>query len=604
MIGLSAIVANFAVAAMISLSPEYPTSYQIEIKLDTSSHSIAGSEKIEFMNPTSDSLDKICFHLYPNAFKDTSSVFCRENSEMRSQVAAGNKSELKVMNLAINSITIDSSAIIDSGTLTYVTLPLKLPPLDTIAVSLDFELKIPKTMMRLGYNNLGNYLLSHWHPILAGYQKGRLTDFEYHSNGEFFSNFSSYNVKLDIPTGFQIGSTGELTEISKDSSRTTWQAHADSVIDFAFSCGPAFEIRESDTLGIHIRYLLEKSHQKFADPVDAITKFTLGYDSKMFFSYPYKTFTLVDFEPDAQGMELPGMVVITFPGNRMLSNGRKLLDLTVAHEITHEWFYATVATNEAEEPWLDEGFTSYVTERILEAGGDSLSELSILGYKFNMSVFERLAALMAKGEYPIDIKSWEYPDEMSYGIAVYYRASLVLETLEKLMGREKFDLFLKSYAQDFRFKHPTEGDILNSASADINTNLTSFFSQFIHGTSRLDYAIRNLKYKTAQNSDSTKKYEITITVAREQDGILPQHIRLTLEDGSFRDTTWENQYRKLTDFKFYSVSRPVSAAIIDNYPLDENIANNTFYVDSFGSRLLSFEWDTVYMVEIILSLIL
>jgi hypothetical protein len=604
MIGISSIVANFAATAIVSLSPEFPVSYQIGVKLDTSSHSITGSEKISFMNPTSDSLDKICFHLYPNAFKDTSSVFCRENSEMRSQVAGGNKSELKVTNLAINSQLIDSSAINESGTLMYITLPSRLPPLDTIAISLNFELKIPKTLMRIGYNQLGNYLLSHWHPILAGYQKGRLTDFEYHSNGEFFSNFSSYDIKLDIPTGFQIGSTGELTEISKDSSRIIWQAHADSVIDFAFACGPAFDVREIDTLGIHIRYLLEKSHLEYGDPVDAITKFSLGYNSRMFFHYPYKTFTLVDFQPDASGMELPGMVVITFPGTRLFSNGKKILNLTVAHEITHEWFYATVASNEAEEPWLDEGITSYVTERLLGAGGDTLRELDILGYKLNLNILEHLTALMAKGEYPIDLKSWDYPDEMSYGIAVYNRSSLVLGTLESLVGRDKFDYFLKSYAQNFRFKHPHTDDLVKCAATYANIDMTTFYSQFIHGTSRLDYAIRDIKYKSLQNSNSTKKYEITVILAREQDGILPQHIRLTLEDGSALDTTLEDPYLKIRELKFFTESRPASAAIINNYPLDENVTNNTIYMDSYGSRLLSFEWDTVFMVEFLFSLIL
>ncbi len=250
--------------ALISLSPELPASYRMDVKLDTSNNNITGFENIEFMNPTSDTLSQICFHLYPNAFKDTSSAFCRENSEIRSEVAAGNTSELKISNLTIDSLSIDSNGIEESGTLLYVNLPTKLPPLKTISISLKFELKIPKTLMRFGYNDLGNYLLSHWHPILCGYQKGVLQDFEYHSNSEFFSNFSSYDVRLDVPLGFAVGSTGELTEVSRDSSRTIWNAHADTVIDFAFVCGPGFEVIESDTLGIKIRYLLEKRHLKYA----------------------------------------------------------------------------------------------------------------------------------------------------------------------------------------------------------------------------------------------------------------------------------------------------------------------------------------------------
>jgi hypothetical protein len=604
MIGLSGIIANISAAALVSLSPDLPVSYQMDIKLDTSNNKIIASENIEFMNPTSDTLAQICFHLYPNAFNDTASVFCREDSHFKNEVASGNRSELRISNLAIDSLTIDSSSIGESGTLLYVTLPTKLPPLKSISISLDFELKIPKTLMRIGHNDLGNYLLSHWHPILCGYQNGVLQDFEYHSNGEFFSNFSNYNVRFDLPSSFVVGSTGELTEISRDSSRAIWQAQADTVIDFAFVCGPAFEVIESDTLGIKLRYLLEKRHGKYAAVTDAMTKFSLVYNSEKFYKYPYKTFTLVDFQSGASGMELPGMVIISFPGAKLFSFGKTILAQTIAHEITHEWFYATVASNEAVEPWLDEGVTSYVTERLLSSGGDTLSQVNILGYKLNFPVMERLGAIMSKGEYPIDLKSWDYPDEMSYATAVYYRSNLVFETLESFLGRDKFDILLQTYANNFRFKHPNKDNFLNNVTTYAGTEMPRFSNQFIDGTARLDYAIKNIKYKSTQSSNSTQKYEITVTVARQFDGILPQKIRLTLEDGTKLDTLWEDNNLKTTELKFVTSSRPQYAELVNQYALDENIANNTLTLNSFGSRLISFEWDIVFGVEFLISIIL
>jgi hypothetical protein len=604
MIGLSSIIANISAAALVSLSPDLPSSYQMDIKLDTSNNKIIASENIEFMNPTSDTLDQICFHLYPNAFRDTASVFCRENSQIRSEVASSNTSELRISNLTIDSLTIDSSSIRELGTLLYVTLPTKLPPLKSILISLDFELKISRTLMRIGYNDLGNYVLSHWHPILCGYQQGVLQDFEYHSNGEFFSNFSSYNVRLDLPSGFAVGSTGELTEVSQDSNRTIWQAQADTVIDFAFVCGPAFEVIESDTLGIKLRYLLEKRHAKYAAFTDAMTKLSLMYNSEKFYKYPYKTLTVVDFQSGASGLELPGMVIISFPGTKLFSFGKTILAQTIAHEITHEWFYATVASNEAIEPWLDEGITSYVTERLLSSGGDTLSQVSILGYKLSFPVLERLGAIMSKGEYPIDLKSWDYPDEMSYATAVYYRSNLVLETLESLLGRDKFDIFLKTYANNFRFKHPNKDGFLNNVAIYAGPEMPRFGNQFIDGTARLDYAVKSVKYKSIQNSDSTKKYEITITVAREYEGILPQKIRLGLEDGTKLDTLWEDNDLKTTELKFVTSSRPQYAELVNQYALDENVANNSLTLNSFGSRLISFEWDIVFGMELLLSIIL
>ena len=603
MIGLPNIAANIMAAAFVSLSPQVPVSYQLDAKLEISTNMISGVENIKFLNPTPDTLDRICFHLYPNAFRDTATVFCRENAQIRADVASGNISELKISELKIDSLRIDSSAITESGTLYYVRLPAKLSPGESIYISLKFDLKIPKARERFGYNELGNYLLSYWHPILAGYQKGRLVDFEYHANSEFFSNFSSYDVRLDIPSGFKIGATGELAEVSKDSSRTIWEAHADTVLDFAFACGPAFELSESDTLGINLRYMLEKGHAKYGPATDAMTKFSLLYNSERFFKYPYKTFTLVDFESGAEGMELPGMVVIRYPDTRMFSNGKSMLDLTIAHEITHEWFYATIASNEAEEPWLDEGVTSYVTERLLDSAGDTLGQFDILGYKFKFNVFERLAALMSKGEYPINLKSWDYPDDAAYGINVYNRSTLVLKSLEELAGQSSMDSALGAYARQYRFRHPDLSDFENAISSHSGIDLSRFYAQYISGTSRVDYGIRSLSYKSIATADSAKKYEVSLKIARELDGILLQKIALTLENGNRIDTTWEDTIARVATLKFYTDSRPQFAALT-GYALDENIANNSMYVDSFGSRLISFEWDSVFMVEFFLSLIL
>ncbi len=603
MTGIAGILANLSTAAIVGLSPQYPTSYQLDVKLDATAHRITGDERIEFLNPTSDTLDQVCLHLYPNAFKDTASVFCRENAAVRADVAAGNTSELKVTDIAIDGQALDSGSANLTGTLLYLRLPARLPPQQTIVITLKFDLKIPRATQRIGYNNLGNYLLSHWHPILCGYQKGVLQDFEYHYNSEFFSNFSSYDLKLDIPSDFKIGSTGEPAEISRDSSRAVWQVHADSVIDFAFACGPAFQVTDVDTMSIHLRYMLEKRHDKYLKTTDDMTRYSLAYDSKMFYNYPYKSFTLVDFECGSTGMELPGMVVISFPGARSLTLGKKILITAIAHELTHEWFYATIATNEAYEPFLDEGITSYVTDRLLESGGDTLTQMSFFGYEFKYSEFERLAALISKANYPIDLKSWDYPDEMSYGMSVYSRSTLVLDALENLLGRARMDSALSFYANEYRFRHPDIYDFKNAISERGGINLDRFYDQFISGTARVDYGIISLSYKAISGSEG--KFDVDITVERRLDGILPQKISLFCDDGSRIDTLWNGEART-TVFKFPTSSKPKYAELNagNAYSIDENIANNTLYFLSLGSRLLSFEWDTVFMVEFFLSFIL
>ncbi len=199
------------------LSAEVSSDYHIKVVLDTTTHSLSGFEGISFVNPTSMTLDKICFHLYPNAFKDTSSVFCRENSGVRSRVLAGDTAALDVNGMIINGDLVDSTRITRSGTLMYITLDKPLMPDSELSVSLNFNLKIPRTIERFGYDHRGNYLLTQWFPILAGYQNDRLIDCEYHANTEFFSNFSNYKVMITTPANFELGASGEISLLEKDS---------------------------------------------------------------------------------------------------------------------------------------------------------------------------------------------------------------------------------------------------------------------------------------------------------------------------------------------------------------------------------------------------
>jgi len=597
-------IALTAMVISTTLSPALPAAYQMEARLDTAEHKIYAAERIAFLNPTMDTLNQISFHLYPNAFRDTSSIYARKDLNARQNIFSGNRADLKVSKIMLDGILVDSSKITESGTLLYVSLPRPLPPDDSILIALDFELLIPKHIMRIGYNEKGNYLISHWHPILCGYQNGRLIDNEYYPQSEFFSNFASYDVTLKIPSGFAVGATGELSLVAEDSNRAVWHAKADTVIDFAFACGPAFELFESDTLGIKINYLLEKENAKFQTSTDNAVKYSLAYCSERLFKYPYRTFTLVDFDMGAQGMELPGMNVISFPEGRIISGARPILWFVIAHEAAHEWFYGTVATNEAEEPWLDEAFATYWASRIMEAQQDSLKYISIFGYRAPINTLDHILALMGKAEWPVNLKSWDYPDDFSYSTAVYFRASAVLQTLEQMLGRAAFDSALGIYANRFRFKHPAERDFYDSIEKSARFDLDPFFAQFIAGTARVDYAIRNIEYNS--NAEPNETYSIKVTAGREFDGILPHRIEIGLENGAILDTHWDGAARTAI-FEFTANSKPEYAKIgfgETPYALDENLGNNSMYLKSFGWRMLNFEWDAVFALEFFISLLL
>ncbi len=605
MISSMLLALSIAVPA-VGFFSELPAAYQIEARLDTANQVIYGTQRVIFQNPTSQRLNRICFHLYPNAFKDTSTVFCRESEEVRSDVASGNISRLEVSDLKLDGKEPDPDGIDIKGTLMYIDLLKDLPPAGKVEISLRFELSIPKINVRFGYDTDGNYLLSHWFPILCGYQKDRLIDWEYHANSEFFSNFASYSVTLELPPDFTAGSTGNLKLVDKNDSTAVWHAEEEPVIDFAFACGPGFELLESDTLGIKIHYLLRNKNVELFERIDRITRYSLAYCSEKLFKYPYKNFTVVDFMPGAGGLELPGLISITIPeSGSMRASGH--LENTIAHETAHQWFYAMIATNEFEEPWLDEGLASYYTSRIASSFGDGIDFIGLFGYDVSMDELFRTFALIGKAPYPINLKSWEYPGFMHYNTAVYTRALLVLQTLEGLVGDSAFAGALKDFAESYRFKHPDGEDFLSSIASSAGLDLTDFSSQFVSGTARVDYGVTSLKYDevSGESEGAAVKYEITVDVRRELDGIIPQRITVGLSDGAIVDTTWDGR-SGVASFEFVADSKPWYAGIDENNvsPLDENRTNDRIYLNSHSMRLISFEWDTVFVLEFILSVFL
>lgn len=602
----SVILALSIAGSAVGLSSGLTAAYKIEARLDTANHIIYGTQEVQFENPTSKPLSRICFHLYPNAFKDTSTVFCRESEDVRSDVASGNISGLEVSDLKLNGRDLDPGRMDIEGTLMYIDLIDDLPPGREMEISLQFELIIPMIKVRFGYDSGGNYLLSHWYPILCGYQKGRLIDWEYHANSEFFSNFASYNVALELPPDFVVGSTGNLRLVSKNDSIAVWHAEEEPVIDFAFACGPNFEILESDTLGIRIHYLLKNENIELLDRIKRITEYSLAYCSEALFLYPYRNFTVVDFGPGAGGLELPGLVSVTIPESGSMRASAHL-ENTIAHETAHQWFYATIATNEFEEPWLDEGLASYFTSRITHSFGNGDDFIGLYGYYISMDELFRTFALIGRAPYPINLKSWEYPGYLDYNTAVYSRALLVLQTLEGIIGDSVLAGAFKDFAAEYRFGHPEGIDFQSSISSSTGLNLTDFFSQFVSGNARVDYGVISLKYDevSGESRDETARYKITVDVRRQLDGVIPQKITVGLSDGSIVDTTWDGR-SGVASFEFVAGSKPWYAGIDDDnvIPLDENRTNNRIYLESHSMRLISFEWDAVFVLEFMLSLIL
>jgi len=577
-----------------NLNHDIPTAYYIKAELDTSAKTLTGRETVEFYNLTTDTLDMIVFHLYPNAFRDTLTAMAKSNADFKERISQ-NPGYIDCDSITVDGQIPDSIRIAE--TLLYIYPSQKLPPEAVARIDMNFVIKIPPIIMRYGYDINGNYLLAHWNPILAGYQKNKTVIFDYAFDGEFFSNFAIYDVRLTLPENFILASTADNNvPDSMRNGKSYYNLYAERVIDFAFACGPAW-LKKSvvhDSIEINIFYL-QRNEARLPDLLASITG-SFDYFKKALFKYPACAISYVDINPGANGIELPNLVAMSFTSEKF-SNKWGLV-MTAIHETAHQWFYAAIATNEFDEAWLDEGFVSYMTDRAMEVMYGKARMINFYGLEASFTDVSVLSVRLARSLTPVAWPSDRFYND-DYYINVYGRAAAMIKTLEGVLGTDLFNQALKDYAQTCKFKHPDSYDLQAIFEKNSGQKLDWFFDSFIFGTSRVDYEVSSISTRKQDNA-----YCITIEIRRNYEGVLPQQIKVSFDDSSDTLLYWDG-LGKYQAFEFVSNS-PVEWASIDTgyyYLLDEDLTNNSLRFRPETGVISSLSADIGFLVQLFLMVL-
>jgi len=639
-------------------------SYDLKASLDVKAHIIHGSETLVWLNDSPDTVASLRFHLYMNAFKNEQSTFMRESGGR----LRGDYSSKKDWGwIDVNSLRIDGGADLtksirfiqpddanrDDQTVIEVPLPGAVRPGATLRLKIGFETKLPEVFARTGYHGTF-YLAGQWFPKIgvwetAGFrysQKGAWNCHQFHAFSEFFANFGNYRAEITLPSDYKIGATGELVSRRDDAANktTTWTFQQDSVIDFAWTAQPTYlklertfvaaqettraEIAKAVKLfgissedarlsDVKITLMLQPEHSEQAEryfraAIAGIKGFGLRYGR-----YPYKTLTLVD--PPYGGMGAAGMEYHTFitcgTSWRLPKDVLELEEVTV-HEFGHQFWMQLVATNEFEESWLDEGFNTYSTTKIVEENfGATAIPLRLFGVqvaslfgvpKISADVENRFEYQMLPVSDPILRNAWDYADMMSYGINSYPKTGVFLLTLEKLMGEDTMARVMRTYQQRFRFHHPDSNDFLKVVNEVSGRDFTSLFDQFVFHARRLDYKVddveshpigtsvgvfdlggkrRTVTVEEAEKSDEKASkakghkdlYESTVRVRREGDAVLPVEVWIHFDDGSLEKRQWDGVDR-WAKFKFQKTAKAdwVELDPYKRHVLDVNWTNDSW----------------------------
>ena len=333
--------------------------------------------------------------------------------------------------------------------------------------------------------------------------------------------------------------------------------------------------------------LILASHADESDRYLSVLKQSMQKFDEWYGPYPYKQITLIDPEPGSEsgGMEYPTLIT----GDAHWWEPSWLyygLEVTVAHEFGHQYWYGMVATNEFEEPWLDEGINSYSEDKVMAAmfGRDNSAVNARTTYTSDAEL-HRLGYLLHPDEDPIVREAWKFANEASYGSIVYGKTATVLNTLEAVLGEDTLRQALRIYFRRYRFTHPTATDFLHTlVEVSGRSDLEPYLAQAIYGTEMLDYSVDSLTSGPSnwwEANSAGGPYHTSVVVRRKGTFLFPVKLEVGFEDGSKEQATWDGKDR-WARFSWDKPSR-ASYAQIDpdgNILLDANSFNNSYTLRS------------------------
>ena len=587
-----------------SISAQYwqqEVDYTMSVRLDTETAIYKGTQKLIYTNNSPETLKKIFYHLYFNAFQPESDMAIRlKNGGDKNRrfeisldtLSADQSGYLKVSNLKQDGKPVQTK---ESGTILEVTLNEPLTSGQSTVLELEFEGHVPDVIRRAGKNSKEGvaFSMAQWYPKLSEYDvDGWNTD--PYTGREFYGVWGNFDVKITLHKDFTVGGSGYLQnadEIGKgysDRKRSkskkgeiTWHFIAPGVHDFTFAADPDYihDIYPGpNNVDLHFFYKNDPEIIENWKKLQPITAELMEYFNDKIGPYPYKQYSVI--QGGDGGMEYAMCTLIT--------GGRKFGSLVgvTAHELAHSWFQFILATNETKHEWMDEGFTTFIS---------TLAEDVVL--KENkmfplMNSYSGYLALASSGEeQPQTTNANRYHFNNAYESTAYNKGAVFLSQLGYIIGTDKLFKALKAYYNEYKFKHPVPNDIRRIAERVSGIQLRWYLTDWTQTTNKIDYALESVVSQKSGTQVNLKRIglmpmPLDILVKYKDGSQEFYYIPITLMRGEKenpygapwnveKDWSWSNpKYSFLIDRE----KEDIDLIIIDPtyYMADVNRDNNTF----------------------------
>ncbi|MGN6605122.1 MAG: M1 family metallopeptidase [Ginsengibacter sp.] len=514
--------------------------FKIDVTLNDRENTLHAFEIIHYTNNSPDTLKFIWFHLWPNAYKNDRTAFSEQMLQLGSTDFYFSDEEkrgyINRLDFKVNDTTAnleDDSLYIDVAKL---ILPSPLLPGETIKITTPFHEKIPYNFSRGGHVDQ-TYQITQWYPKPAVYDNKGWHPMPYLDQGEFYSEFGNYHVRITVPENYIVAATGQLQnedEIKwleqkaknfhdptqhpmvavknpvraksglkkKKTYKPTAHPHKkvmptktqtlvpektktlvfeqNNVHDFAWFANKNFELRH-DTLKLTSGKIIDA--WSFFIPSDIpvwknsiqFIKDAVRTRSHWLGEYPFKTVSVVEAKLSFYGgMEYPTITSIS------PMEDERTLDMTIEHEVGHNWLYGILATNERDHPWMDEGMNTYFDNRYRELKYPKkppIAKEDFLEKRLPSNDEDLIyrTQLAEKKDQPIETTSQDF-SETNYDVIAYYKTGLWMKKLEQYLGKNVFDSCLHEYYDRWKFKHPYPEDFKKLVEEVSHQNIDTFFS--------------------------------------------------------------------------------------------------------------------------------
>ena len=504
--------------------------YKMDINMDVSDFTFNGEQELVYTNNSPDTINKVYYHLFFNAFQPGSQMDVRSRTIRDPDRRVGSRIfELEQKDygiLDVVSLKQEGKKVVFEQKETVLLARLNSPvlPGEKTTLSMVFDGQVPLQIRRSGkLNKEGvDLTMTQWFPKLSEYDEEGWHPNPYIGR-EFHGVWGDYTVNITIDKNYVVGGTGYLQNAdeighgySNDAKQTnketlTWRFFAPNVHDFAWAADPEFihDIKKSKSgVDLHFFYKPDVNIENWKKLQDDSVGL-MDYFEEAIGPYPWKQYSII--QGGDGGMEYAMCTMIT--GQRPYPS---LFGVT-AHEMAHAWFQHLLATNEAKHPWMDEGFTEYIT---------SLAEEAVVGNPSrypHKSSYDRYYLLVNSGvEQAQTVHSDRYDYNFAYGASSYSKGSVFLSQLGYIIGKDNLNKTLKRYYEEFKFKHPTPNDFKRVAEKVSDMELEWYLNDWTRTDHKIDYGL----------DISSLQSDRVVTLKRKARMPMPLDVEVSFSDGT------------------------------------------------------------------------